>query len=160
MRTTSLTVLGAAAVTGLVPDRGPEVLRPQSPVPRVEFHRDIRPILAGACFACHGAAESTRQAELRLDTADFVETLVRPGDAEGSPLFQRLTTEEPIGRRPRRGGRCRRTRVGSCGRGSTSARTGRPARRLTVTPYCCCASGATVPNDSFNCLLEMTASLR
>ena len=94
------TVLGAAAVAaGLYPDRGPEVVLAQAPE-RVEFHRDVRPVLADACFACHGASEVTRQAELRLDTADFIETHVRPGDAEGSPLFQRLTTEEPIGLMP------------------------------------------------------------
>ena len=95
-----LTVLGAAAVvSGLYPDRGPDVVLAQSPR-QVEFHRDVRPVLAQACFACHGAAEATRQAELRLDTGDFIEALVRPGDADGSPLFQRLTTEEPIGRMP------------------------------------------------------------
>ena len=66
----------------------------------VEFNRDIRPILAEACFACHGPAETTRQADLRLDTSDFIGTAVVPGDAEGSPLFQRVTTDEPIGRMP------------------------------------------------------------
>ena len=95
-----LTVLGAAAVvSGLYPDRGPDVVLAQAPE-QVEFHRDVRPVLAQACFACHGAAEATRQADLRLDTGDFIETHVRPGDAGGSPLFQRLTTEEPIGRMP------------------------------------------------------------
>ena len=95
-----LTVLGTAAVVpGLYPDSGPDVVLAQSPG-QVEFHRDVRPVLAQACFACHGAAEATRQAELRLDTADFIETHVRPGDADGSPLFQRLTTEEPVALMP------------------------------------------------------------
>ncbi len=66
----------------------------------VEFNRDIRPLLTEACVACHGPAEATRQADLRLDTTDFIGTVVVPGDAEGSPLFQRLTTDEPIGRMP------------------------------------------------------------
>ena len=94
-----LAVSGAAAAAGLWPDLGPEAAAAQVPGP-VEFHRDVRPVLAQACFACHGPAEAARQADLRLDTADFVETLVRPGDAAGSPLFQRLTTEERIGRMP------------------------------------------------------------
>ena len=66
----------------------------------VEFNRDIRPILTEACVACHGPAEATRQADLRLDTSDFIGTIVVPGDAEGSPLFQRLTTDGPIDRMP------------------------------------------------------------
>ena len=72
----------------------------QEPAQPVEFNRDIRPILAEACFACHGPAEATRQADLRLDTSDFIGTAVVPGDAEGSPLFQRVTTDEPLGRMP------------------------------------------------------------
>ena len=66
----------------------------------VEFNRDIWPILAEACFACHGPAEATRQADLRLDTRDFIGTAVVPGDAAGSPLFQRVTADESTGRMP------------------------------------------------------------
>ena len=64
----------------------------------LEFNRDVRPVLAQACFTCHGPSEATRQADLRLDTSDFIDRVVVPGDAEGSPLFQRLTIEGPLGR--------------------------------------------------------------
>ena len=77
-----------------------EAAPPQGTAQTVDFHRDVRPVLAEACFACHGPAEATRQAELRLDTADFIGSVVLPGNAEGSALFQRLTTEAPIGRMP------------------------------------------------------------
>ena len=66
----------------------------------VDYNLDIRPILAQSCFSCHGSNERARQADLRLDIREFRETQVVPGDAEASALFQRLTTEEEVGRMP------------------------------------------------------------
>ncbi len=58
----------------------------------VEFNRDIRPILAEHCFACHGPDEEARQADLRLDIRD--EAILReafiPGDADKSELVRRI----------------------------------------------------------------------
>ena len=89
-----------ALVIGGYLSRGLRAAPVQGATQPIEFNRDIRPILNEACVACHGPAEATRQADLRLDTSDFIRTVVVPGDADASPLFQRLTTDEPIGRMP------------------------------------------------------------
>ncbi|MES2597655.1 MAG: DUF1553 domain-containing protein [Verrucomicrobiota bacterium] len=69
--------------------------------PTVGFNSDIRPILADACFHCHGPDPGTRKAGLRLDTeAGFFtakegeEPTVIKGKPDASSLFQRLTATD------------------------------------------------------------------
>ena len=37
------------------------------PLRKIDYARDVRPILSRHCFPCHGPDESARQSELRLD---------------------------------------------------------------------------------------------
>jgi hypothetical protein len=91
----------AAAVTGFVamaPIRGAG--------PAIEFNRDVRPILAENCYACHGPDAAQRKAKLRLDTeagalADLGgRRAIVPGDVESSELLYRVEAEETSERMP------------------------------------------------------------
>src|SRR6185295_3539992 len=75
--------------------------------PRIDFSRDIRPILSDKCFACHGPDAPNNKSPLRFDTeahafADLGEGrrgIVR-GHPEQSELVRRITTEEQSLRMP------------------------------------------------------------
>ena len=62
----------------------------------VDFTRDVRPILANSCLACHGPDEKARKAKLRLDVREeAVKKAIVPGKASESPLIERITSKEP-----------------------------------------------------------------
>lgn len=62
-----------------------------------DFTREVRPILANHCFACHGMDEAARKADLRLDDrqAALDSGALKPGDPDGSEMFRRLVTHDP-----------------------------------------------------------------
>lgn len=69
----------------------------------VNFNRDILPILSDRCFHCHGPDEGHREADLRLDVPDGDEgalRMIKPGDLEGSELWQRITADDEDLRMP------------------------------------------------------------
>ena len=68
----------------------------------VRFNRDIQPLLAENCFACHGPDNKARKADLRLDTKGgiFAHTpkrgpAVTPGSLDQSELWKRVITTDP-----------------------------------------------------------------
>ncbi len=74
---------------------------------KVQFNRDIRPILSDNCFYCHGPDSGHREAGLRLDVEEAVFTprdgepaVVIRGKPEESALFQRIVHEDPDERMP------------------------------------------------------------
>ncbi|MCA9148152.1 MAG: DUF1553 domain-containing protein [Planctomycetales bacterium] len=63
----------------------------------LEYNRDIRPILADACFACHGPDSASRKADLRLDQRDAAieHGALVPSDPDGSELLRRVLSDDP-----------------------------------------------------------------
>jgi len=70
---------------------------------KIEFNRDVRPILSDRCFQCHGPGEDDRQGDLRLDKSDGDDgayrkldeaQAVKPGSPAGSSLWLRITSTD------------------------------------------------------------------
>ncbi len=63
----------------------------------VSFARDIQPIFADTCLACHGQDASTRKADLRLDDRQFAIDFgaIVPGDSASSPIIARIYSDDP-----------------------------------------------------------------
>ena len=79
------------------------VVRGDEPIPdRVEFNRDIRPILSDVCFHCHGPDQAQRKGNLRFDRKDgaFADLgdghfAIVPGKLGESELIRRITSTDP-----------------------------------------------------------------
>jgi hypothetical protein len=68
---------------------------------KVQYNRDVRPILADNCFACHGFDPKHREANLRLDTfegatedRDGARGIV-PGKLSESDIWKHINSTEP-----------------------------------------------------------------
>jgi hypothetical protein len=68
----------------------------------VSFNRDIKPILAGKCFACHGPDAAERKADLRLDLSEPAHASgVLTADPKGIvAIVARVTSSDPEERMP------------------------------------------------------------
>jgi mono/diheme cytochrome c family protein len=87
------------------------VLVPSAPLiadqSKISYDRDIRPILADNCFACHGPDAKQRKAKLRLDTRSGALAELRsgghaivPGKADESVLIERISSDDPSQQMP------------------------------------------------------------
>src|SRR6516162_8266207 len=64
---------------------------------KLQYNRDILPILSENCFACHGPDKAARKAGLRLDQREsaFKAKVIVPGKPDMSPLVERIGSDEP-----------------------------------------------------------------
>jgi mono/diheme cytochrome c family protein len=71
---------------------------------KVDFNRDVRPILADHCFQCHGPDAGKRKANLRLDidpaTQKRDNVVIVPGKPDESELIRRVSADDPRDRMP------------------------------------------------------------
>ena len=74
---------------------------------KVDYTRDIRPILADKCLSCHGPDDKQRKGKLRLDNrrdataaAASGSPAIVPGKVEDSELYRRITSDDPEQRMP------------------------------------------------------------
>ena len=73
------------------------------PLPdRIDFNRDIRPILSNRCYGCHGPDAAKREAGLQLDThekataaAESGSIAIVPGKPRESELMARVSATDP-----------------------------------------------------------------
>src|SRR6185436_13622510 len=63
---------------------------------KILYNRDIRPILADTCFACHGPDSAARKAGLRLDRRDeaLKAKAIIPGKPDESGMIARITSHD------------------------------------------------------------------
>jgi hypothetical protein len=70
-------------------------------VPKLDFNRDIQPILQENCTQCHGPDEGHRKGKLRLDVREDAmkeqdgETAIVPGQPEKSAVVARVISDDP-----------------------------------------------------------------
>ena len=74
---------------------------------KVDFNREIRPILSANCYKCHGPDDEARKAKLRFDLpaealkpAKSGATAIVPGSPEKSELIARITAKDEDDRMP------------------------------------------------------------
>jgi len=74
---------------------------------RIDFDREIRPILSDKCYACHGPDAASRGIRLRLDSEEGARAdlgrgrrALVPGDVTKSELVRRITSQDEVLRMP------------------------------------------------------------
>jgi len=85
------------AILAFAVGQAPKQTKVAAPVQKVDFNRDIRPILANKCLSCHGNDKGTVMAGLRLNTRAGATAKLKsgrfavvPGNTSASSLLKRI----------------------------------------------------------------------
>src|SRR6266566_7278281 len=98
-RRTVYLLIAAALSLGLFASADAPV--PAKSARKIDFNKDIRPILSDNCYKCHGPDKGHRKADLRLDLKDGLFGMkedafpVVPGKLDDSVLYLRITSDDP-----------------------------------------------------------------
>ena len=65
---------------------------------KLDYYRDVRPILAVHCYRCH--SEDVHKGKLRLDTKASAFKSIVPGKSTESELIRRVVSTDPDERMP------------------------------------------------------------
>ena len=69
--------------------------------PTIDYQRQIKPLLAQHCYACHGPDREGQENDLRLDRReDALAAAIVPGDPDSSSLLERIHSKDPDLRMP------------------------------------------------------------
>src|SRR5262245_55874513 len=73
----------------------------------VRFNRDIRPILNGQCFKCHGGVKEAGDLNLQfrehaMKAGESGKIAIVPGKPEESEFYLRLVSDDPTERMPKK----------------------------------------------------------
>ena len=89
------TLFALMGILGLDMNSAPVAAEPAKPA-KLQYNRDIRPILSENCFSCHGPDSAARKAELRLDQRDaaIAKEALKPGKSTESEMIVRMLLPE------------------------------------------------------------------
>ncbi len=93
--------IGARGLLLLLVSQAVACAQAAEPQSKIDFDRQVRPILSDKCYHCHGPDAESRQADMRLDRPDGVpEHVIVAGEPDDSELVRRIMSDDESERMP------------------------------------------------------------